>query len=291
MIIIACRTVFTVGLLKCPKELDRSNVCVGIRTMAICSNCGRNLPDSASFCSRCGVSQKGVHCPMPASGIVYLFADRFVDETRFGEKVPCKDKRVLYEELADILMVASFMWLEEKGLVTMEMRRIREEYRPFGILGKRSKLVDRPFIKKEMPSRTNPEVAYAISYRGRRGSSIEAHIWNQMSRGASFPYNVTYKVIGGDFSKPEGQIIGIAKDYLLDEGYFLRKKKWMVLRERVPDCTKISELEKHADKTMSMISRFKEKKPRVYKHLLDEVGKAYRNRVKKIADYDAGRFD
>ncbi len=46
--------------------------------LVLCSNCGEKIEDSTNFCSKCGALQKRVSCPITASGIVYLFKDRFV---------------------------------------------------------------------------------------------------------------------------------------------------------------------------------------------------------------------
>ena len=89
----------------------------------LCSDCRTDLPDGASFCSKCGAPQKGLDCPITASGIVYLFADQFVERARLsGERVPCTDRLVKQNELSEMLVAAAFIWLEENGLVTLNRK-------------------------------------------------------------------------------------------------------------------------------------------------------------------------
>ena len=184
------------------------------------------------------------------SGLVYLFSDMFVEGARLlGEEVPCKDIKVKQNKLAVMLVTAALTWLYKNGHVEVSM-------------GKRSKLLGlrkldtialRKGSKPSLPSK-----------------SLEMIFWNKLKNDDDL-FEATSRLIGRKTKVPVAIIINIVKDYLVDEGYFNKKKRMMILTKYVPECERIKETEKNVDEAKELLSSIEGEELRIYNQIQKDV--------------------
>lgn len=202
--------------------------------------------------------------------MVYLFADHFVEQPRqfpcAWEPVPCTNRKVLSAEREDMIMAAAFIWLEEEGLVTLNVRRWRRK-RFWGILGE-TKSEHVIVMRKEKISSLSP-------------SSLESRILTKMRRKTRLYENsartLTLKANG---------YITLVRNYLRREGYFWVKKRRKIFSELVPDCKKIAELKEYIEGTKNVISGFRKRNPEVYHQLFEDIRNAINARGAAMDGWD-----
>lgn len=242
----------------------------------ICPKCGNYVSLENIFCGKCGASitsstepprtitANPQRNPVSASDIIYLFADQFVEKPLLGgEKVPCTDRKIKRNRLVETLYAAAFIWLEEKGFVTLNAGK-RKKW--LGIRNPDSVIVAR----REQPFQLNQ-------------NSLESRIWSKMT-GKDNARDLTYKAIGVYSVDVNGSIIKHVIGYLHEEGYFRAEKRLKVFTRYIPDCEKIVGLRRYVEETVSMISSFRGRKEQVYIQLLKDVKDAIKSRKKEEMD-------
>jgi hypothetical protein len=192
---------------------------------------------------------------------LYLFSDKFVERARFlGEMVPCSKNKVKQDELANALVATSISWLNENGSIDLE-------------LGKRSKMLglrktDTMIVRK----RRRPEAS---------SSSLENMIWSMAEDGENI-HEITCKLIGRESNVPFALVINHVKDYLVEEGYYSKKRRMLMTRHE-PNCEKIKEVEGETARVSDFINKIREQKD-VYNLISKEINDAIKSMTESDVD-------
>lgn len=205
-----------------------------------------------------------------ASGIVYLFGDRFVGKARVGaEKLLYTDVKVSLSDLANQLLVAAFAGLASVGYLQME----RFEKKRLGIFTERDVEVTR--------SGEPGEPLYGL----------EAAVWENITdkRDQNRARQIVGRIIGSMCGNPWGVVVQRAKEGLLEQAFLATDKE---VRRFAPDKIHwsandglIAPHEGKVDEVKAMISSFEAADPDLYKQLVDSVKGGIKDML-ETADYD-----
>jgi hypothetical protein len=208
-----------------------------------------------------------------ASGIVYLFGDRFVGKARVGaEKLLYTDVKVRLSDLANQLLVAAFAGLASAGYLRME----RFEKKRLGIFAER----DVELMRSGEPK----EPLYGL----------EAEVWEKLSGDPKRDRvrNIIRMIIRSTCSNPWRVIVDKAKEGLLEQGYLATDKE---VRRFAPDkihwsanAELIAPHEGKVDEVKAMLASLETVDPALYKQLVDSV-KGGTKAMEETPDY--GDFD
>ena len=205
-----------------------------------------------------------------ASGIVYLFGDRFVNRARLGgETLVYGGAKVKQNDLANQLLLAALVDLVRAGHLHME----RFEKKRLGIFTERDVEV--------MRSGEPGEPLYGL----------EAAVWENISekRDQDRVRQIVGRIIGSMCGNPWGVVVQRAKEGLLEQAFLATDKE---VRRFAPDKIHwsaneelIAPHEGKVDEVKAMISSFEAADPDLYKQLVDSVKGGIKDML-ETADYD-----
>jgi hypothetical protein len=145
------------------------------------------------------VTQQPAPGPAISAGtLAYMFGDRVVQPAGSfgGTEVPWSGVRVSVSDLSAVVFAVSFWNLRECGALHLRLTRRR----PFGLLRQHGVAVT-----------AGPEAAPRAGY--------EDAVLQQVERGAGTAYDVVRGWFGRDVCHPEGAVLGLAQQEMLQVGY------------------------------------------------------------------------
>jgi len=193
-----------------------------------------------------------------ASGIVYLFGDRFAKKARMGgAQLIYGGNKVNLSDLGDKLLLAAFAGLASRGYLGLEA----VEEKKLGLLTSRDVLVTRLSSPREP--------LYGL----------EAAIWDSITgdpkRDRVRP--IISSITGGTCPNPWNDLVGMAKNGLAEQGYLSVDKEQLRFR---PDKVHwsaneglILPLEGRVDEVKAMLSSLETCDRAMYKQLVESVKK------------------
>jgi len=157
-----------------------------------------------------------------ASGIFYLFADRFVGTQRFGgEKLAWRGVIVSRRDLANQLVVSAFAQLTSDGCLRLEL----EEPRTF--LGGCTEFLRRATYGPIPPLAYRDARAMRTWEPRKRLCGLEAAIWENITRDRkkNRVTDVVHRIIRFTAADPWGVIVETAKEGLAEQGYLVAERE------------------------------------------------------------------
>jgi hypothetical protein len=245
-----------------------------------CTKCGSPAQPGARYCASCGAP---LHTPaaatptgpampaapqsavLPASNLVYLFGDRFVErDTAFapGEKLPCSEIKVKKKDLAEAMLAGAFVWLAQSSRVTLPT-------------GQKGSLVWKRTGAFVAVTRRDP-----VDPGGLESRLLHSVTGNLQSDSVE---DAIFRAIGNTSVDPWGDVIEITKSFLLQMGYFQEGDRAGVVklfagRKYVPLCDRIATLQAGIPAVQAMISATQSANPAFYRMLYEDVRKGIDSR-------------
>lgn len=206
-----------------------------------------------------------------ASGIVYLFGDRFAKKARVGgAKLVYGGGKVKLSDLGDKLVLSAFVGLATEGCLEME----RVEDKKLGIL-------------------TTRDIRVTRSGEPRRPlHGLEAAIWEKIRDDPKEDRvrEIIRRIIGSEGPNPWRDIVEKAKNGLLEQDYLVTEKETLRLRPDKIHWSAKEELilphEGRVEEVKAMLSSLETRDPALYKQLADSVKKGIKAMVES-PDYDS----
>jgi hypothetical protein len=207
-----------------------------------------------------------------ASDIVYLFGDRFAKKARMGgAQLIYGGNKVNLSDLGDKLVLAAFADLANRGCLGLEA----VEEKKLGLLTSRDVLVTRL---------TSPaEPLYGL----------EAAIWDNITGDPKKDRvrPIISRITGGTCPNPWNDLVGLAKNGLVEQGYLNVDKEELRFR---PDKVHwsaneglIRPLEGRVDEVKAMLSSLENRDRALYKQLEESVHKGIKAMVESSdSDFD-----
>lgn len=205
-----------------------------------------------------------------ASGIVYLFGDRFVDKSRLGgERLLYGGVKVRQRDLANQLMLSAFVELTSDGYLNLE-----------------------PFERRRLRILVQRDVTVTVASEPRHTLyGLEGAIWENISGDPDRDRakRIIRGIIGGRCSNPWWVIVERAKEGLLEQGYLVTEKEERRLR---PDKIHwsaneelVAPLEGRVDQVKAMFDSFEVGNPAVHSSLVRAVKNGI-SAMEETTDYD-----
>ena len=207
-----------------------------------------------------------------ASDIVYLFGDRFAKKARMGgAQLIYGGNKVNLSDLGDKLLLAAFAGLASKGYLGLET--VQEK-----ILGLRT-IRDLLVTRVKSPA----EPLYGL----------EAAIWDNITGDPKKDRvrPIISRITGGTCPNPWNDLVGLAKNGLVEQGYLNVDKEELRFRpDKVhwsPNEGLIRPLEGRVDEVKAMLSSLENRDRALYKQLEDSVHKGIKAMVESSdSDFD-----
>jgi hypothetical protein len=201
-----------------------------------------------------------------ASGVVYLFGDRFAKKARLGgEKLVFGGQKVKLSDLADKLLVAAFADLANRGYLALEV----VEQKRLGLFTSRDVQVTRAAQPAEPLF------------------GLEAAIWGNI---ADDPQQdrireIISRITGGTQPNPWRDIVDLAKNGLAEQGFLLTEKEVRRLRpDKIhwsPNEESILPHEGRVDEVKALLSSLETRDPTLHKQLVESVKKGVQAMVEE----------
>ena len=207
-----------------------------------------------------------------ASDIVYLFGDRFAKKARMGgAQLIYGGNKVNLSDLGDKLLLAAFAGLASKGYLALET--VQEK-----ILGLRT-IRDLLVTRVKSPA----EPLYGL----------EAAIWDNITGDPKKDRvrPIISRITGGTCPNPWNDLVGLAKNGLVEQGYLNVDKEELRFR---PDKVHwsaneglIRPLEGRVDEVKALLSSLETRDRAMYKQLVESVQKGIKAMVESPdSDFD-----
>lgn len=225
--------------------------------------------------------------PVPASGIVYLFADQFVrafepnpaeEEQRIyevGEEVPCSEKQVEARALAEELMVAALLELDRAGYLRLILLV------PPGVAANTADAAD-----------LSTGVIQQRPAHGVKG--LEEAILNAITKleTQNSVHEITWRVIGQEDAFPGDFIIKLVQQGLHHTGVYdahLRPGGWLKRLAAgatvyAVNCKRVAELRGRIDGVKQILSAFRNDDPALEVTIRAQVASGIRSRFVAAID-------
>jgi hypothetical protein len=207
-----------------------------------------------------------------ASDIVYLFGGSFAKKARLGgAQLVYGGQKVSLSDLGDKLLLAAFADLASKGYVGLETVHEKK----LGVFTSRDVAVTR------------------LSSPGEPLHGLEAAIWDNISGDPKSDRvrPIISRITGGTTPNPWNDLVGVAKNGLVEQGYLNIDKEELRFR---PDKlhwsaneSLILPLEGRADEVKAVLSSLEARDRDLYKQLVESVQKGIKAMVESSdSDFD-----
>jgi hypothetical protein len=241
-----------------------------------CPKCGATIRDDVHFCTTCGAAlvDPAAEFSVPASGLVYLFGEQFVEQARLtGETLLVSGVKVKQRELAQTCYLAAFLALDREGAIQL---RVGKRRRALALFKARAVL------------------AHAL--RDETGfPGLEAELFHLLVRagGETDVGRLIWQQLGTDLSSPWATAIngvkqGLAELGCLDAQREARSGMGRILGDRVtmvPVQDRIASLAGEAGEVQAMIATFQTARHDVFAQLQKDIARGFASR-REDADYD-----
>lgn len=205
-----------------------------------------------------------------ASGVVYLFGDRFAKKARVGgEKLVYGEAKVKLSDLVDNMVLAAFVELASEGYLGLE-----------------------PIEEKRLGLFTTRDIGLTrLSEPGHPLYGLERAVWENISGDPKQDRvrEIISKITGGTRPSPWSVILEKAKEGLGEQGYLIAEKE---VRRFLPDTIRwlaneesIVAHEGRVAEVEAMLGALETRDPTLYKQLVDSVKKGIKAMVEST-DYD-----
>lgn len=205
-----------------------------------------------------------------ASGIVYLFGDRFAKKARLGgEQLVHGGAKVSPEGLANQLLLFAFARFASDGYLQMEQ-----------LEQKRMKI----FVDRDVRLTRTGEPSPPLY-------GLEVAIWENIRDDPDLDRvtNIIRRIIQTTSSRPWDVIVDKAKEGLLEQGYLATEKEVRRFRpDKVHWSAEEAQIAPHegkVDEVKSMLDSFEARDPTLYKELVGAVKRGIRS-MYESPDYD-----
>ena len=196
-----------------------------------------------------------------ASDVVYLFGDRFIGETRLGgEQLVYGGSKVDVSELGVQLLLAAFADLASKGYLGLDV----VEQKKLGLFTSKDVLVTRL---------SSPEETLY---------GLDAAVWDNLREDPKKDgvRPIIARIIGRKSYNPWGDLVGLAKSGLAQQGYLNVDKEELRFRPDKVHWSANEELiaphQGRVDQVKAQLSSLQSRDPALYEQLLESVKEGIR---------------